>query len=423
MRLDVLLSIMCFGNVMGPTVDIPLTSYLSFFFFINPPATEIYTLSLHDALPISSGCWLWTWTRRSSPSSASTSSATSQARRPRSEEHTSELQSQSNLVCRLLLEKKNTPKTRWRSRSTRGRSAGCAWTYCSRSCASATLWGLLSTSRSPAISHFFFSSIRRPPRSTLFPYTTLFRSPQAAGYGHGLDAHHHRVHRRARRPRRQEGRDRKSTRLNSSHSQISYAVFCLKKKILQRHGGGRGLRAGVRPDAPGRTALDHVLRQRYGAYCRHPAHQLSLIFFFHQSAGHRDLHSFPTRRSSDLLRLLAMDMDSTLITIECIDELGDLAGKKAEIASITAQAMRGELDYPQSLRKRVSLLKGLDESALLQVYDQRLKMTPGAETLLTACERDGVKVLLVSGGFTFFTERLKDRLGLDYTISNVLEAR
>jgi phosphoserine phosphatase len=126
------------------------------------------------------------------------------------------------------------------------------------------------------------------------------------------------------------------------------------------------------------------------------------------------------RRLADL-KLLAMDMDSTLITIECIDELGDLAGCKSEIAAITAQAMRGELDYPQSLRKRVSLLAGLPEASLAQVYEQRLRLTPGAEELLAACQRHGVRLLLVSGGFTFFTERLKARLGIDYTISNRLE--
>ena len=126
------------------------------------------------------------------------------------------------------------------------------------------------------------------------------------------------------------------------------------------------------------------------------------------------------RKFSDL-KLLAMDMDSTLITIECIDELGDLAGKKAEIASITEQAMRGELDYPQSLRKRVALLAGLQESALGRVYEERLRLTPGAEVLLNKCKDHGVKLLLVSGGFTFFTERLKKRLGIDYTISNRLD--
>jgi phosphoserine phosphatase len=126
------------------------------------------------------------------------------------------------------------------------------------------------------------------------------------------------------------------------------------------------------------------------------------------------------RRFADL-KLLAMDMDSTLITIECIDELGDLAGKKAEIAAITERAMRGELDFPGALRHRVAALQGLPESALLEVYEKRLKLTAGAQSLLDACKDQGVKVLLVSGGFTFFTERLEARLGLDYTISNRLE--
>src|SRR5438552_13226333 len=128
------------------------------------------------------------------------------------------------------------------------------------------------------------------------------------------------------------------------------------------------------------------------------------------------------RRFGDL-RLLAMDMDSTLITIECIDELGELAGCKSEIAAITAQAMRGELDYPQSLRKRVGLLKNLQEAALTRVYEERLRLTPGAQELLAACNKHGVKLLLVSGGFTFFTDRLKQRLGIDYTISNCLETQ
>ena len=128
------------------------------------------------------------------------------------------------------------------------------------------------------------------------------------------------------------------------------------------------------------------------------------------------------RRFADL-RLLAMDMDSTLITIECIDELGDFAGRKAEIAAITAQAMRGEIEYQESLRRRVRALANLPETALQDVYDQRLKLTPGAEELIAACKKNGVQLLLVSGGFTFFTERLKARLGLDHTISNVLEVK
>jgi phosphoserine phosphatase len=129
----------------------------------------------------------------------------------------------------------------------------------------------------------------------------------------------------------------------------------------------------------------------------------------------------PDGRRFAELELLAMDMDSTLITIECIDELGDLAGKKAEIAAITAQAMRGELDFPASLTRRVAALAGLPATSLLEVYEARLKLTPGAELLIEACKRHGVKLLLVSGGFSFFTERLKERLGLDYTLSNRLE--
>src|SRR6185312_7124882 len=106
------------------------------------------------------------------------------------------------------------------------------------------------------------------------------------------------------------------------------------------------------------------------------------------------------RRFADL-RLLAMDMDSTLITIECIDELGDFAGRKAEIAAITAQAMRGEIEYKESLRRRVRALANLPETALQSVYDQRLKLTQGAEELIATCKKNGVQLLLVSGGFTF----------------------
>ena len=128
------------------------------------------------------------------------------------------------------------------------------------------------------------------------------------------------------------------------------------------------------------------------------------------------------RRFADL-KLLALDMDSTLITIECIDEIGALMGKKPEIAAITARAMRGEIDYAKSLKERVGLLAGLGVDALQRVYDERLRLSPGAEDLVAACKQHGVKLLLVSGGFTFFTERLKQRLGLEYTISNELELR
>lgn len=121
-------------------------------------------------------------------------------------------------------------------------------------------------------------------------------------------------------------------------------------------------------------------------------------------------------------RVLAMDMDSTLINIECIDEVAKFAGKGSEVAAITEAAMRGEIsDYKESLRRRVALLAGLDASALQRVYDERLQLNPGAERLVTAAKNAGLKTLLVSGGFTFFTERLQQRLGLDLVRSNMLE--
>ena len=125
------------------------------------------------------------------------------------------------------------------------------------------------------------------------------------------------------------------------------------------------------------------------------------------------------RRFRDF-RLLAMDMDSTLITIECIDEIADFAGRKAEVAAVTAAAMRGEIDWPQSLRQRVAALAGLDAAVLERVYRERLRLTPGAEKLLAAARAHDVRTLLVSGGFTFFTDRLRAELGLDYAYSNVL---
>jgi phosphoserine phosphatase len=116
-----------------------------------------------------------------------------------------------------------------------------------------------------------------------------------------------------------------------------------------------------------------------------------------------------------------MDMDSTLITIECIDEIADMHGIKQEVAVITASAMRGEIDFAESLRRRVALLAGLPEDALARVYDERLQPSPGAEAMLAGMRSAGVKTLLVSGGFRFFTERLKSRLGLDYALANELE--
>lgn len=126
-------------------------------------------------------------------------------------------------------------------------------------------------------------------------------------------------------------------------------------------------------------------------------------------------------RSLSDFKLVAMDMDSTLITIECIDEIADMQGLKPQVAEITEAAMRGEIEFKESLTRRVALLKGLDASALQRVYDERLALSPGAEKMLAAIQTAGMKTLLVSGGFTFFTDRMKQRLQLDYTHSNELE--
>lgn len=119
--------------------------------------------------------------------------------------------------------------------------------------------------------------------------------------------------------------------------------------------------------------------------------------------------------------LLAMDMDSTLITIECIDEVADFAGKKPEVSAITESAMRGEIDFTESLKRRVALLAGLPEATLGRVFDERLRLSPGARELLAAAKAAGLKTMVVSGGFTYFTTRLQAELGLDYAFSNLLE--
>jgi phosphoserine phosphatase len=134
-----------------------------------------------------------------------------------------------------------------------------------------------------------------------------------------------------------------------------------------------------------------------------------------------------TRRFSPLLnlqdfKLIAFDMDSTLIGIECIDEIADAVGRKAEVAAITEAAMRGEIaDYSESLTRRLALLHGVTLADLQRVYDERLTINPGAAALIDACKQAGLKVLLVSGGFTFFADRVKSRLGIDFARSNQLE--
>ncbi len=120
--------------------------------------------------------------------------------------------------------------------------------------------------------------------------------------------------------------------------------------------------------------------------------------------------------------LIAFDMDSTLINIECVDEIAAAVGRKDEVAAITEAAMRGEItDFKDSLRRRVALLKGVSVADMQAVYDQRLRLNPGAAELVAHCKAAGLKVLLVSGGFTFFTDRVRDLLGIDYTRSNVLD--
>lgn len=134
-----------------------------------------------------------------------------------------------------------------------------------------------------------------------------------------------------------------------------------------------------------------------------------------------DINTLPENFEASAVRLLITDMDSTLINIECVDEIADFIGVKPEVAAITEAAMRGELDFAASLVRRVALLKGLDVSALEHVYQERLQLNPGAEVLLAGSKQRGIKLALVSGGFTFFTERLQQRLGLDYILANELD--
>jgi phosphoserine phosphatase len=128
----------------------------------------------------------------------------------------------------------------------------------------------------------------------------------------------------------------------------------------------------------------------------------------------------PPLRLADF-RLVAFDMDSTLINIECVDEIAAAAGRRDEVAAITEAAMRGEIaDYKDSLRRRVALLAGVPVSALEQVWEQRLRLNPGVEAFVAACQAAGLKTLLVSGGFTFFSDRIRDRLKLDFARANTL---
>ncbi|MCK0512775.1 phosphoserine phosphatase SerB [Aromatoleum buckelii] len=129
----------------------------------------------------------------------------------------------------------------------------------------------------------------------------------------------------------------------------------------------------------------------------------------------------PTGRKLADFGLFVTDMDSTLINIECIDEIADMQGLKPQVSAITEAAMRGEIDFRESLTRRVSLLAGLPEAALAEVYEQRLQLNPGAERLMRGLKAAGLHTVLVSGGFTYFTERLKARLSFDEAHANELE--
>lgn len=133
-----------------------------------------------------------------------------------------------------------------------------------------------------------------------------------------------------------------------------------------------------------------------------------------------DINAISEDFDHSAVELLVMDMDSTLINIECVDEIADFINVKPHVAEITESAMRGEIDFETSLRQRVSLLKGLEATVLENVYQQRLQLNSGADIMLKKLKQRGMKTALVSGGFAFFTERLKQRLGLDYTMANVL---
>ena len=119
--------------------------------------------------------------------------------------------------------------------------------------------------------------------------------------------------------------------------------------------------------------------------------------------------------------LCVMDMDSTLINIECIDEIADMMNLKPQVSAITEQSMRGELDFAASLKARVALLKGLPETALQRVIDERLQANPGAVEWIAACKANSIKTMVVSGGFTLFANHVKTMLGLDYAVANTFE--
>ena len=138
---------------------------------------------------------------------------------------------------------------------------------------------------------------------------------------------------------------------------------------------------------------------------------------------HIDFAILDNYRALNEFSLCVMDMDSTLISIECIDEIADMCGKKEDVALITKSAMMGEIDFSQSLIKRVSLLEGLGEEMLFKVIEERLKFNEGTHAWIEACRKNNVTTVLVSGGFDYFADYVKNKLGIDVAISNQLEIK
>ncbi len=193
-----------------------------------------------------------------------------------------------------------------------------------------------------------------------------------------------------------------------------------KKLILQAPAADAGLLDQIAQLAkPQSTTAIHAHALRCDGFDFTPALKASVEAAAEQAGI--DATFIDAGRTLADFKLVAMDMDSTLITIECIDEIADMQGLKPQVSAITEAAMRGELDFSESLKRRVALLEGLPVEALGRVYEERLRISPGGEAMLQAVQAAGLKTLLVSGGFTFFTERLQKRLGLDHVHANLLE--
>ena len=169
----------------------------------------------------------------------------------------------------------------------------------------------------------------------------------------------------------------------------------------------------------GASAIEQITAEAFRLLATHGSDQIARLC----GEAQLDWAWVPNGRKLSDFGLFVTDMDSTLINIECIDEIADMQGLKTEVAAITEAAMRGEIDFRESLKRRVALLAGLSESALGEVYEQRLQLNPGAERLLRGLNAAGIHTVLVSGGFTYFTDRLKVRLGFDEAYANVLEVR